>query len=686
MTRKILGRAEGVPLYAVETVRMLLDRGLLVENGPIYTVAGSIEDLEVPETLHALIAARLDGLTPEERKLVQDASVIGKTFTRAAALALSGLPERDLEPLLASLVAKEVLSIQADPRSPEQGQYGFLQDLVRTVAYETLSKQDRKAKHLHVAAYLEGAWGEDEEEIVEVVASHLLEAYRLAPDTPDGPQVRERARRMLMRAAERSASLAAAAEAQTYFQQAAELADSPLERAELAERAGQMAGLRGRLEEAAERYERAISLFLGADLTHAAARVQARLAEIEWARGNLGQATERMQEAFAALSGEEPDADLAMVAAQLGRFLVLGGRGQEAVEHLELALELAQTLELPGVFAEALNNKAGHAAFRGRLEEATLLYRHALDVALERGLVSPALRAYNNLATALEWLDRYDEERELWASALEFARRAGDRFWELTFLTASIFPLMRLGRWDEAIDAAEAARNSEELSSFHIASRQLVFVVPILVNRGETEEARRTIEANPAGSEAPEYQASFAMALATLLLGEGDPAGALNASKQGTDLVPQVGLTNAYAKEALVKGIEATLALGDLEGSGELLAVIERARPGQITPYLRAQAARLVARLASLRGEDDVVEPGFLAAERGFREIDTPFDLGVALLEHAEWLVGRGRELEADPLLDEARDIFNGLRAIPWLERLSVVPAHERHPIPAGEI
>src|SRR5207244_2008248 len=69
---QILARAEGVPLYAVETVRMLLDRGLLVQDGPVYTPTGEIETLEVPETLHALIAARLDGLSGEERRLLQD--------------------------------------------------------------------------------------------------------------------------------------------------------------------------------------------------------------------------------------------------------------------------------------------------------------------------------------------------------------------------------------------------------------------------------------------------------------------------------------------------------------------------------------------------------------------------------------------------------------------------------------
>src|SRR5204862_5328145 len=120
---RILARAEGVPLYAVETVRMLLDRGLLVQEGPAYRLTGPVEALEVPETLLALIAARLDGLSPEERRLLQDGAVLGKTFAKHGLAALSGLGESDLEPLLAALVRKEVLSIQADPRSPEHGQY-----------------------------------------------------------------------------------------------------------------------------------------------------------------------------------------------------------------------------------------------------------------------------------------------------------------------------------------------------------------------------------------------------------------------------------------------------------------------------------------------------------------------------------------------------------------------------------
>src|SRR5256886_17701287 len=104
---------------------------------------------------------------------------------------------RSLEPLLGSLARKEVLSVQADPRSPERGQYGFLQDLLKQIAYETLARADRKARHLAAAEYLEQATGQAEQEAVEVVAAHYLDAYEAAPDAADAPAIRREAAEQL---------------------------------------------------------------------------------------------------------------------------------------------------------------------------------------------------------------------------------------------------------------------------------------------------------------------------------------------------------------------------------------------------------------------------------------------------------------------------------------------------------
>ena len=237
LRERILARSEGVPLYAVETVRMLLDRGLVVEQDGAYRLDGEVAELEVPETLQGLIAARLDGLAAEERRLLQDASVLGKTFTKEALAELSGVAESELDPLVAGLVRKEVLGVQADPRSPERGQYGFLQDLVRRVAYETLARRDRKSRHLAAARQLEGAFGSAEQEIAEVVAAHYLAAYEAHVDADDAGEIKTRARELLARAAERAGSLGALGEARRSYEQAAELSDEPVERALLLEMA-----------------------------------------------------------------------------------------------------------------------------------------------------------------------------------------------------------------------------------------------------------------------------------------------------------------------------------------------------------------------------------------------------------------------------------------------------------------
>ena len=321
---QILARAEGVPLYAVETVRMLLDRGLLVRDGTVYRPTGEVETLEVPETLHALIAARLDGVSPEERRVLQDGAVLGKTFTKAALSALSGLSEADLEPLLMSLARKEVLGVQSDPRSPEHGQYGFLQDLVRHVAYETLSKRERKARHLAAAAHLENVFA-DEDDVAEVLASHYLAAVDAGPEAEDAGEIRAKAREMLARAGERARSLGATEEGQRYFEQAAGLADEPVDQARLLEHSGRLATDANRSAEARERLERAITLFEDAGDTHSAARASVALADVDATDGRLDEAAARLEQAVAALDEGEPDAVLAGALAQLGRMHVLAG-------------------------------------------------------------------------------------------------------------------------------------------------------------------------------------------------------------------------------------------------------------------------------------------------------------------------------------------------------------------------
>jgi len=675
LRERIRDRAEGVPLYAVETVRMLIDRGLLKQEGATYALTGPVAELEVPETLHALIAARLDGLTPEERTLLQYASVLGKTFTFPALAALTAKSREEVEPLLHSLVRKEVLGLQNDPRSPERGQYGFLQALVRKVAYDTLSKRDRKARHLAIAQYLEANWAGDEDEIVQIVASHYLDAYSAAPDAPDAPDIRAKARDALAAAGRRAQSLAAHLEAQRYFERGAELADEPIARAELLESAGEMAWAGGRGEEATRDYEEAIRLFEADGRTHPAARVAARLAEVLWDQGHIEQGIDRMEEAFQVLVGDEPDADLATLAAQLGRLHYFKGDVDRVAPRLELALEIAERLRLPEVLSQALNTKAILLESRGRREEGLALMKHSLEIALEADVPSAAFRAYFNLLHATRSRDSYEAAREYAERGLTLARKLGNRYWESNLLSSAAVDLYLTGDWDQALADLESVYRSTEAIGLIAFSRTLVAYTRMQVNRGAIDVAEGHL-ARMKGSETTGgilERADYAVARAILLRAKGDPAAALRSATEPIEIAETVGLFQENLREGFVEAVEAAVEAGELSAAEGLIADLERVPAASLPSFLRANGSRLRALLDVARGEQGQVEPAFEAAAGTFREAGIAFWLAVTLLQHGEWLVGQGRAEEAAPILEEAGGIFERLKAKPWLERLSRV-------------
>jgi ATP/maltotriose-dependent transcriptional regulator MalT len=133
--------------------------------------------------------------------------------------------------------------------------------------------------------------------------------------------------------------------------------------------------------------------------------------------------------------------------------------------------------------------------------------------------------------------------------------------------------------------------------------------------------------------------------------------------------VGTLGAASQPVRHGYLEALEAALALDDQASVEQLVAEIEAMKPGGQPPFLRAQAARFRARLASSRADHDSVEQGFKTAEQIFREYGIPFWLAVTQLEHAEWLLERGRAEEAESLLAESREIFDRLEATPWLER-----------------
>jgi class 3 adenylate cyclase/tetratricopeptide (TPR) repeat protein len=666
---RIVERAEGVPLYAVETVRMLVNRGLLIANNGSYRAVGRVDDLDVPETLHALAAARLDSLDSEERTLLGDAAVLGRTFHRAGLTALSGLEGEGLDRLLHALVRKEILTVQVDPMSPERGQYSFIQELLRRVAYDTLSLRERKQKHLAAAAHLSAQDGEDE--ISPLLATHYLDAFRAGPTDPDAAELKERARLALSRAGERSISLAAAGEAWWYFRQAAELADDPSRRADLLEQAGRAATQNGEHDTALSELQEAIRLLGEVGERRHAARVEARLADVLRWQGRIAEAVELMRDAYNALVDGPADRDLALVAAQYGRLAYFAGDEEEASDPVEMAIEIGEALEFPEPLAEALNTKA--CLLYRRSNEAEALLMQSLKVAMENGLTSAALRAQFNLSGLYLEHDRLDLATVVLEEALALAHRRGDRSVE-QYTNAQLADVQyALGNWDAA--AAVSHPVDEPWDVTETVGGMAGIRIRLSVGRGDVADARVVLDAWEQVLDAGDLQeqGSILLGRAAVLRAEGNPRAAVAELRRSMELWRRLRQMH-YLAEAHADAVDAAFELGDQELVEELLAEAETLPAIDSRPLLRANQARFRGRLAALRGLADEAEQGFSTAISEFRRLDMQFNLAVALVEQAEWLADAGRAEEAAASAGEARDLFVTMGAAPWVQRASLVP------------
>jgi len=659
LVAQIVQRSEGIPLYAVETIRMLQDRGILVQEGARYHVAGDITDLEVPETLHALVASRLDGLSVPERSLLQDASVLGESFTATAVAALSGSTENEVSRVLDGLVARQVLGRDDDPRSPERGQYVFLQALLRTVAYGTLSRRARKAKHVAAARHLEQTWPGESRDIAEVLASHYLEAIRADPDAQNVGELRASARERLTSAGQAAASLALGPEAERYFQQAAELAEHDLERAELLEQAGRALWQSGDAEGAEARLRSAIELYersgrrTGGPAALALATLLRYLGRIEEARALL----ERFR---ATADGIEDKITRAGALTELGALLTFIGELGQAGPLFDEALTTLEREESWATLSNALINRAVYLVFSARRQESTGVLRQALALAEEHDLPAAALRARVNLAQISIERDRFAEAVEQVNEGLAIARDRGDRQWERQMLGQLMPCLYVLGRWDEAIQVSLPLTTGQaDVDAISTAA----LVVPIAWARGDAATVERclSLAAQRKDSTYVDLRVFATMAFVRDAIERGLPQEALSL---GAEIRQEQSIANEALEETYALSIEAAHLLNDPVAMAELEAFVADLPPARATPLLRAGRARLQAELAH-RAEDS------RAAHRFEEDAITLLRSVGARPLLAQALIERGRRHQASEALTEARAIYEELGATRWLERIA---------------
>lgn len=448
----IVERAEGVPLYAVETVRTLLANGRIERDGDVYRPVGDVVDLAVPESLRSLIAARLDALDPSDRELLQDAAVLGQVFDLPALAAVTGIEPDELETRLRGFVRRELIEIETDPTSPERGQFKFVQALIREVAYSTLALRDRRSRHLAIARHYEAL---DEGERAGALASHYCSALETSAEGPEADAVAAQARIALRAAADRASSLGAHAQALAHIDRALAIATDEAERADLLERAAvaSMVGVTGNAEDYARRALVAREAVGDVSGTY---RTAALVGGILLDLNKLDDATAVLTDVLGRDGEPGPEAEAELWGA-LARAHMRSNRLAEAIEAADRALMIAEPRNLTRIVADALNNRAAALTRYGRRREATALMETAVHLADAGGWQALGLRLRNNLAVAITD-DDPARSTKISAEMVEIAERIGNVQWYVMSaagLSGGLYSEMR--EWDRALALSEDA-------------------------------------------------------------------------------------------------------------------------------------------------------------------------------------------------------------------------------------
>ena len=674
---KITGQAQGVPLFAVETVRSLIDRDIVQPVEGVYRLTGDIGELAVPDSLHALLAARLDALDPQVRRLVADAAVLGSTFPVEALIAVSGQDEDVVRAALVELVRKEVLSVSADPLSPERGNYRFAQEMLRQVAYDTLSRRDRKTRHLAVAAHLRAAFAGGGEEMADVIARHYLDALHTIPDDPDTDQIRGQAIAALIRAAERAERTGAHARAATSYATAADListvpaagagpsANDLPDAGTLWERAAQAETATTDYAAAVRHADRAHDHYQRRGQDRAAARAQAIAGRALRGWGRHAGARERLTAAAKVLRAD-PDNDTVRVLDELAVLEMFAG-SPDADRLSAEALILGQALGIgSGQLAGLFLTRGIYLCMVDRRPEGVAYFREGARLASQVADDVTVGRALLNMADALGASDP--------AAAVEAARtatghlrRAGVRDYLAVAIMNLVQALLQLGDWDGADAEITQAMDSGELAG----DEYLICVRGWLAAlRGDVGTAQAMLASlrDLRASDDIQDKAVISAVEAFTAAARRQPADGLRHSRIALTHADALGISFESLAWAWALAARAAFELQDIVAIRELLTLLDSYQPGHIAGMLRAERDLVRVRLAASEG-DAAATGAFAAAVTHLREQSTPYHLAHGLLDHAGYLTLHGDADATAEAIDEARVIGRRLRCQPLLDR-----------------
>ena len=536
-TAAVLERSGGNPLFAEELVRMRRDLGAGDGDG---TAPGSEEAF--PETLQAIIAARLDTLPPEFKALVQDASVVGRVFWSGAVAAIGGFDPADTEDRLHELTLRELIRPARVSSVRDQVEYSFWHVLIRDVAYSEIPRADRASKHLATADWLEDLGGERVADHAEQLAHHYERALAFArmAGLRDGlPEIEAKARSAFEMAGERALALELT-RAEEFFRRALDLAPRGTpERPGLLARTAEAAASDGRFEEAKAEFDEAIGEFRSQGRPVGEGDAMVRLANILWALGEAERSRMLLDRALGLLRSEPEGPELANCYAEIASERMAAGRLEEVREWADRALELARRLGVESLEPRPLGFRGMARCYLGDFDGIDDV-RTALVISLQQGLSRESARTLAILAE-LQWADEGPASAVVASEeGTTLAERRGVSDMAAWCRCSSVGPLFELGRWDDVlVVGGGVVKWSRAGGGGYLAAMVEPWMARTIALRGRLDEAAAMVDeflprAREIGDPQMLVPALVAAAQAERLRGAADRAVALVEELDGT--------------------------------------------------------------------------------------------------------------------------------------------------------
>ena len=458
----LLSRAGGNPLYAGEYVRMLADRAVVSAEAGEPTNG----DLPLPDSVQAIVAARLDALPPEEKGLLQHASIIGRAFWAGALVAIGDIPRWKVEELLLSLERKEFVRRERVSSVARETQYAFWHVLFRDVAYGQIPRARRAEKHRLAAEWIESLNPERAEDRAEMLAHHFVNALEYAQAAGHEPvSLRGQARRALRDAGDRAAGLNAFPAAARFYGAALEhTPPGDEERPDLLFRFGK-ARFHGEASGADTLDEARGALLESSDIETAAEAI-VMLGELHWIHGETEAAFQEFERAAELLSESRPSRAKTYVLSNLSRFFMIADRNEEAISVGFEALRMAEELGLDELRAHALDNIGIARAGIGDLGGLVDLER-SIAIAVELNSLE-AVRGYVNLGTTLAELGDLERAFDLYERGRGAAEAFGDPERIRWFESERVHELYWRGDWDAAVARTDEIIDKADPGSGHV--------------------------------------------------------------------------------------------------------------------------------------------------------------------------------------------------------------------------